>query len=180
MNLSVQLVFTFFVYLITLVQTEENSTVFQPQPLLGVHNLETNLKIKNDLFGRFIRLLFSESVTSKIPQFEPNLKKENRSSLLHKTFRPLNIFGLQSEPEAPTEKINDDFRGPTREVISIRKENEDQLTPNFYVVSPTSSIDIRSAANTVHYPKLTLDPMNPQDIDNNFQADFFENPIEDF
>lgn len=177
MKLTVQLLFTFFVYFVTSVQAENNSTASPPQPFLGLQSLETNFKIKNDLFGRFIKLLFRGSVTTKGTQPESNPNNENRSSLLLKPFRRLNIFGLQSEPEAPIESLDGGFKGPAREIIHITKNPEDQLSPSFFVVSPTSSIDIRSAALTSQYPKLSFDQIGSQGIDDDsLQVDFFKSP----
>lgn len=172
MKLSVYLL---FVYVLTSVEAEENSTL-QPQPLVGLQSLETNLKIKNDLFERFIKLLFSGAVTTKAPILDVN---EDRSSLFTKSFRRLNIFGLQSQPEDPTETSDGRFQQPPRNIFRVTKKPEDQLTPSFSVVSPTSFINIRAVQDSSHYPKLSLDQIGPQRTDASFQADLFKGPIAD-
>lgn len=134
--------------------TEENS---KPQPLVDLHNLRTNLKTKNEAVGRFIKLLYGSTATTEKPTSD---EPDSKLSLLSRSFRRLNIFGLQSPPDEPKKNLDGTLsEDPVPVTLYVINKAEYVKGPSFSIVVPDDDID-RSVDTFEpvknHYPKLNL------------------------
>lgn len=124
------------------------------QPLVDIQNLRNSLSTKTENVGRLFRLFSSGSKSDDEPKDEPS-----RFPFIARSFRRLNIFGLQAPPDEPTKsfdgKISEKEKIPDILRVTNRPDVED--APNFSVVQPQRNFNEKSTAFEQHYPKLNIE-----------------------
>lgn len=160
MKLIVLLAFTLIAC--NLVASQETlETTVTPQPIIDLAGLGNTLRFKHDLISRIIRLLYASSL--------PADQQRNDTSiipLIQRTFRRLNIFGLQAPPDAPPRNtdgtpLSGELKEAIPDILHPSKKAEPESGPNFFVVDPQrddeenliprSKVPIKN-----QYPKLDL------------------------
>lgn len=126
------------------------------QPLVDIQNLRNSLSTKSETVGRLFRLLSSGAKSEDASKEEPS-----RFPFIARSFRRLNIFGLQAPPDEPTTgsdgKIGAKEKLPDILHVTNRPDLED--APNFSVVQPQRNFNAVSEKSTAfehHYPKLNI------------------------
>lgn len=127
------------------------------QPLVDIQNLRNSLSTKTETVGRFFRLLSSGSKPADESEEEPS-----RFPFASRSFRRLNIFGLQAPPDEPTKssdgKISE--KGKVPDILHVTNRPEAENAPNFSVVQPQSNFNAiaeKSTAFEQHYPRLNIE-----------------------
>lgn len=150
----------------------EQSTA-PPKRLVDFEAVKNGLQTKHELLGRFFKLLTSGSKeTSEKP------RDESGSPYISKSFRRLNIFGLQAPPDEPQRDsagrpCSCDTQQLVPDILHVANKPEvSKNEPIYSVVWPQSaensiqkSVDISETNQHQHYyPKLDLDVLIQQPL----------------
>lgn len=154
------------------------------QPLVDLRNLRNNLKTKNEAVGRFIKLLYGNTAADEKQRSD---EPDSKLSLISRSFRRLNIFGLQAPPDEP--KRNSDgvpygTKDSAPEILFVMTTAEYVQGPSFSIVVPEDSIETRIDKSVEmfepiknHYPKLNIKELQQQqtnDLPQRPTKDLFE------
>ncbi|CRK86840.1 CLUMA_CG000668, isoform A [Clunio marinus] len=150
-----------FVFLVYCYEStaQEKST---PQPLTDIQDLKNRLETKADVVGRFYKLL------TLVSSFEEAAEKQQdyptkTFPFISKSFRRLNIFGLQAPPDDPPRNADGtpcscNTKELQPDILHVTDDSGSKS--NFYVVQPViqRDNDQKSTNTTIvnHYPKLNF------------------------
>jgi hypothetical protein len=152
------------------VSADAEQSTTPPQHLVDFKQVKNGLQTKNELVGRFFKLLTSGSA-------EPSEKPRDKSTspYIVKSFRRLNIFGLQAPPDEPQRDSDGrpcscDPKQLVPDILHLPEVAKNE--PKFSVVWPQSndnqiqkSVEL-PVANQLQqhqqYPKLDLDALFQQ------------------
>jgi hypothetical protein len=147
---------------------EKSST--NPQALVDLKNLRNGLHTKTDIVGRFFKLLRSGSSDPSNENPETRDKSDSRTSYISKSFRRLNIFGLQAPPDEPMRDANGqpESKQLVPDILQFKDKPEiSQPVSSFSVVWPKSAQSsfqksVEVPLENHHYKKLDLDKLFQQ------------------
>lgn len=162
-------VFVCLFYVAELAAAVEQNTA-TPQKIIDLERVKFGLQTKTDLVGRFFKLLTSGSME---PSEKPRDKSDSGTKLLAKSFRRLNIFGLQIPREDPQRDSDGKPCNCGQEFVPdiLHVKNKPELPKNeplFSVVSPQNRHDLIQKSNELpvmnlqKYPELNLDELFQQ------------------
>lgn len=132
--------------------------IADPEPLVGIQNLKNSLNTKTEVVGRFFKLLTSGS-KPEVSTEKPRDESLFTFPFIGRTFRRLNIFGLQAPPDEPTKSSNGTLSKPDiPDILRVVSKFDDEDVSNFYVVQPLTNFEqVDEELFDHHYPKLNID-----------------------
>lgn len=149
-------------------EAEQNSA--SSQHLVDLERVKNSLQTKTELVGRFFKLLTSGSAE---PTEKPRVKSGSGTSYIAKSFRRLNIFGLQAPPDEPQRDSDGkpcscDPKQLVPDILHVTNKPEGAKNePKFSVVWPQGGENliqksVELPVTNQFYPKLNLDDLFQQ------------------
>jgi hypothetical protein len=156
-----------------------------PQPLVDIQNLRTNLNTKTEAVGRFFKLLTSSSADTTTEK--PRDESISRFPFISRSFRRLNIFGLQTPPSDPPRNADGtpcscvracvhacDTKELIPDILHVTEKPAFEVVPNFSVVQPQSFVQKSVEISESHYPKLNLNELLQHQAGDLLQQHYYE------
>lgn len=145
----------------------------KPQALIDLQQLKTALHTKNEVVGRFFKFL-SHKEESTTPKPE---EKESLLPFLARSFRRLNIFGLQAAPEEPPKNVDGTpcscaTKESNPEILPVTFK-PDGREPFHYQKTGPHTFD---GPIVNQYPRLSLNDL--QGVDPRYKKEVLEQPSE--
>lgn len=147
---------------------EEQKNPTKPQALVDLKNLRNGLHTKAENVGRFFKHLTSGTSELPIEKEKPRDKSTLRVPFISRSYRRLNIFGLQPQPDKPEKDSAGNPKQSVPEILDVTRKSESlKIEPNFSVVWPQSDQNSleqfsKTSLTNHHYPTLDLDELFQQ------------------
>lgn len=140
----------------------------ESQPLVNIQNLKN---AKSEVVGRLFRLLSSSGTQTTTEQ--PRDGSTYTFPYIARTFRRLNIFGLQTPPDDPPRNADGtpcscETKELVPDILHVTKKPADESVPNFFVVNPKrmNTVVSERTSDDLYYPKLNLNELiKPTQVD---------------